>query len=509
MPAKKEKQPLSVTHPELAKEADGWDPSLLLPFSNKKMQWKCSKGHRWIAGVNERSSGNGCPYCSGRRPIVGETDLSTKYPDIAAEADGWNPEEVTSSSGKKLKWRCKNNHQWIAAVYSRKNGNGCPYCSGNLPIKGETDFLTLSPILAQDADGWDPSEFTNFSGKKVDWKCRRGHRSKTTIGNRQKYGCPFCSGAYPIVGETDLGTKHPDIAAQADGWNPEEYLPKSNVIKPWTCARGHKYRAAIATRTDSRFATTGCPYCSGLKVIPGETDFQTINPKLASEAFGWDPREVSPGSEKKLKWICSLDHIWEAVVYSRKANTGCPFCANQRVLKGFNDLATTNPELANEAAGWDPTTVTSGSSKQNLLWKCHLGHTWKSNVKNRTKGQGCPTCHIGGFDPNAPSYFYFLVHKDWEMYQIGITNKPEIRLNTHARLGWETLELRGPMDGHLTQQWETAILRMLKAKGADLSNSKIAGKFDGYSEAWSKSTFEAKSIKDLMRLTEEYEGQQG
>jgi hypothetical protein len=61
------------------------------------------------------------------------------------------------------------------------------------------------------------------------------------------------------------------------------------------------------------------------------------------------------------------------------------------------------------------------------------------------------------------------------------------------------------MDGHLTQQWETAILRMLKAKGADLSNAKIAGKFDGYSEAWSKSTFEAKSIKELMRLTEEFE----
>ena len=91
------------------------------------------------------------------------------------------------------------------------------------------------------------------------------------------------------------------------------------------------------------------------------------------------------------------------------------------------------------------------------------------------------------------------------MLQIGITNVPDDRLKKHKKLGWKLLELRGPMDGHLTQQWETAILRMLKAKGADLSNSKIAGKFDGYSEAWSKFTFEAKSIKELMRLTEEYE----
>jgi hypothetical protein len=91
------------------------------------------------------------------------------------------------------------------------------------------------------------------------------------------------------------------------------------------------------------------------------------------------------------------------------------------------------------------------------------------------------------------------------MLQVGISNIPIKRLKEHESTGWKLLDSRGPMDGFLTQQWETAILRMLKAKGADLSNSKIAGKFDGYSEAWSKSTFPVKSIKELMRLTEEFE----
>jgi hypothetical protein len=120
-------------------------------------------------------------------------------------------------------------------------------------------------------------------------------------------------------------------------------------------------------------------------------------------------------------------------------------------------------------------------------------------------GTGCPTCAKWGFDPNEKGFLYLLKHTEWEMMQIGITNIPDDRLARHRRLGWEVLEIRGPMDGHLTQQWETAILRMLKTKGADLSNSKIAGKFDGYSEAWSKSTFEVISIKELMRLTEEFE----
>jgi predicted GIY-YIG superfamily endonuclease len=117
----------------------------------------------------------------------------------------------------------------------------------------------------------------------------------------------------------------------------------------------------------------------------------------------------------------------------------------------------------------------------------------------------CPSCALYGFDPNDEGYLYFLTHSNWQMLQIGITNLPEDRINRHKRNGWEIIEVRGPMDGVLTRQWETAILRMLKAKGADLSNSKIAGKFDGYSEAWSKSTFPVKSIKELMRLTEEFE----
>jgi hypothetical protein len=184
----------------------------------------------------------------------------------------------------------------------------------------------------------------------------------------------------------------------------------------------------------------------------------------------------------------------------------CPYCSNQKVLKGFNDFATIHPELVSQAIGWDTTSVTSGSNVKQL-WRCEKEHEWLASPKSRTSSSksGCPSCSKTGFDPNADGWLYLLNHPDWEMTQIGITNYPDDRLKNHKKLGWEVIELRGPMEGYLTQQWETAILRMLKAKGADLSNSKIAGKFDGYSEAWSKSTFPVKSIKELMRLTEEFE----
>lgn len=231
----------------------------------------------------------------------------------------------------------------------------------------------------------------------------------------------------------------------------------------------------------------------------------TTHPIIAVEAYGWNPETISKGSHSKLQWVCQERHTWFATPNSRTSKrSGCPVCAGVAVLLGQNDLLTTHPNIAKEADGWDPTTIISGHLKKK--WKCTNGHKWASDVLSRTQRNiGCPSCAKYGFDPNKDGYLYFLNHPRWEMLQIGITNTPDHRLNDHKNLGWETLEIRGPMDGHLTQQWEAAILKMLKAKGADLANASIVGKYSGYSEAWSKSTFEVKSIKELIRFTEEFE----
>ena len=77
------------------------------------------------------------------------------------------------------------------------------------------------------------------------------------------------------------------------------------------------------------------------------------------------PDMVAPKSGKKVWWLGSCGHEWEAVISSRTRGGGCPYCSNYRALAGFNDLATTEPTLAVE---WDydkngslkPTDVTEG-----------------------------------------------------------------------------------------------------------------------------------------------------
>jgi hypothetical protein len=43
----------------------------------------------------------------------------------------------------------------------------------------------------------------------------------------------------------------------------------------------------------------------------------------------------------------------------------------------------------------------------------------------------------------------------------------------------------------------------LKIIAARLSPEEVAGKFDGYSEAWTKESFQTNSLKALMELVEE------
>ena len=116
----------------------------------------------------------------------------------------------------------------------------------------------------------------------------------------------------------------------------------------WKCALGHEWEASISSRKSG----SGCPYCSNQKIMSGYNDLATINPKLAAE---WNyekngellPSMIAPNSNRKVWWKCKKGHEWQNAPGRRK-NNGCPFCSNQRILPGYNDLATINPRLAAE-----------------------------------------------------------------------------------------------------------------------------------------------------------------
>ena len=101
----------------------------------------------------------------------------------------------------------------------------------------------------------------------------------------------------------------------------------------WRCEKGHSWQAAIAARTKRK---TGCPYCTGRKVLAGYNDLATVEPFVAMQwhpALNGDltPEQVTGGSRRYVWWQCSLGHVWKARVHSRTGNQrcGCPVCAGR------------------------------------------------------------------------------------------------------------------------------------------------------------------------------------
>jgi hypothetical protein len=91
------------------------------------------------------------------------------------------------------------------------------------------------------------------------------------------------------------------------------------------------------------------------------------------------------------------------------------------------------------------------------------------------------------------------------MLKIGISNSSTKRTDDHATRGWELIDLRGPMDGVLTYDWEQSILKFLKTHGAKIGLDQIAGKFNGYTEAWLEESFPVGSINQIMELVKDSE----
>jgi len=432
--------------------------------------------------------------------------LATTHSNLSSEALGWDPSTVSRGSSKKETWLCPNGHKWKAVVSSRVHGAGCPKCSGRTPELGETDLATTHPILAAQVVGWDPKKYSAGSGAKLLWRCQKGHEWKSTVVGRaaNNLGCPICSNRVILPGFNDLATTHPELAQQANGWDPMKVTAGLMVRKKWKCSIGHEWESTINNRSTSvkRTGKTTCPICTGEKILAGFNDLGTKRPEVARFAVGWDPSTRAVSSHEKLPWKCDLGHKYLMAISNKTfKENGCPYCSNSLVLAGFNDLATTHPIIASEAVGWDPAQVLGGTARK-LKWRCVVGHEWVAQVNGRTQGNGCPTCAKYGYDVNENGFLYLLIHDDWNLFQIGITNNPKSRLAKHFRKGWSLIELRGPMDGLIAREWESSILQMLKHHGAELATENVAGKFDGYTEAWLTDTYKANSLRELMDMVD-------
>jgi len=310
-----------------------------------------------------------------------------------------------------------------------------------------------------------PDQTLAGTNAKVWWCCELGHEWEAAVGSRTSAGrgCPVCAGQKMLTGYSDLATRFPDAAAQ---WHPtrngeltpDQVTAGSRKRVWWCCEQGHAWEAVVNDRTSNG---NGCPVCAGRQVLAGYNDLVTTSPDIAAQ---WHPTrngdltpdQVTTGSRKRVWWQCEEGHEWGTAVSNRThRGSGCPVHTGQQLLSGYNDLATTSPDIAKQ---WHPTRngdltpdqVTTGSGKK-VWWQCEQGHEWDAVVGGRTyKGDGCPV-HSGrkplaGFNDLATAFPD--IAKQWHPTRNGDHTPDQVTAGSKKMVWWQCEQ------GH---EWEARV----------------------------------------------------
>lgn len=374
-----------------------------------------------------------------------------------------NPEHLLNNSNKKAWWICaKCGNKWETAIYNRagRDHTGCPYCARQKIMPGYNDLQTEYPKIAKE---WHPTKNGNLtpsmvmggSSKKAWWICSVGHAYQQSIAQRtsRNGSCPYCLGQKVLVGFNDLASNFPEIAKE---WHPI----KNGNLKPtqiskgsnkkfwWKCPKcNYEWESRVADRTKDH---TGCPACANKVLVKGFNDLATKFPKVAAEWHptkngNLTPKDVKATSNKKVWWICPHKHEYEQAIMLRTTRgSGCPYCAGQKVWSGFNDLATSHPEIAKE---WHPTKngnltpkeVVAGSQRK-VWWLCPVGHEYEQSLIQRTsRACSCPICSghkaLAGYNDFATKYPQQA--REWHPTKNGTLKPSDVTFGSGKKVWWK------------------------------------------------------------------------
>lgn len=351
-------------------QREGFTPQNITMGSIKQIHWVCAKGHKWQASPNNRSKGNGCPVCAGRKIEPGYNDFATIYPELVKEwhptkNEDLTPQSIAPRSSRGIWWKCAVcQHEWKASASNRASGKGCPICS------------------------------------------RKKQGEQKIVGLIEKNGS--LADIFPnLLSEWDY---------EKNEIKPENVTCHSNKRVWWRCSScGYSWNIEVSHRTDRG---SGCPVCANKVVMPWNS-LEVLRPDLLEI---WNNErntsitagQVTPGSNKKVWWKCKLGHEWMATVTSISNGGSCPICNGRKVQADYNSLAALNPQLAKE---WhptknktlQPTQVTIGNSTEKVWWLCPSGHEYQATIYNRNHGTGCPACQreLKTSFPEQAILFYF------------------------------------------------------------------------------------------------------
>lgn len=397
------------------------DPKKLTLGSGKKANWVCTKGHKWVASiVNRTGKGLGCPYCSNKRILPGYNDLQSQRPDLMAdwdyEANTLDPSAVAVKSSKTAAWICPKGHKYNKAIYKRAAGEGCPSCAKALrtSFPEQCFFFYIKKVYpdainsyreifdnGMELDIFIPSVKTGIEYDGVFW-----HDQSGLSREEKKYH--ICKENHIRLFRIKEGS-FTDFADNADRiW----FIPQKcdYQLLDFYITDLLKHLIFWPANLPDVNVTRDKPEILEFKTLRFEDSLAALHPEIAKE---WHPSKNGkltpdlfiPGSSEIAWWLCpKCGNEWQASIVNRTKGHGCDICATSRrkitkkdtILsrRGSIDKKWCLLDWDYEENEYGPEHYTNGSGEV-VSWRCHnCGYKWKTPICNRTRDykNGCPLC---------------------------------------------------------------------------------------------------------------------
>jgi len=158
--------------------------------SRDRVRVRCREGHEWSTLQSNLMSGAWCRECAVKArvgqilPRLSITDMQA----TAAKLGGECLSTAYVNSYTKLRWRCREGHEWDARPNQVRSGSWCPLCA-----RGTRGALNAIRQLALERGGVCLSERYQNHKERLRFRCAQGHLFVAT-GTVIKTGvwCPTC-----------------------------------------------------------------------------------------------------------------------------------------------------------------------------------------------------------------------------------------------------------------------------------------------------------------------------
>lgn len=228
----------------------GSEENLYHANNKTKLKFKCYKcKNEFYSRIKniERSKVSVCKNC-----FVTPQRKNLVYYDCIARFKGGRCLSKEYKGNKvKLKWKCKNNHQWWAVPGDISHGYWCGKCGGNAS-------LTIEEIkkIGENKGFKCLSNKCNSHRNKLTWICPENHIWETQYSViRNGHGCPVCAG---------MDKKNIEycrkVAKERNGkCLSEKYINANSKLK-WQCnVCKNRWETTVSRITNNK---NWCPICS-------------------------------------------------------------------------------------------------------------------------------------------------------------------------------------------------------------------------------------------------------